>query len=103
MTYFKRRRSYNTKIKGGGRKRSLKKQRNKEGKKKTKRNKEKKKKKKKEERRKKKEMDKKIAPSMDRQIDTYNFPHMLIWQQTKALSVRTIYKNKEADSTLASI
>ena len=101
MTYFKRRRSYNTKIKGGGRKRSLKKQRNKEGKKKTKRNKEKKKKKK--ERRKKKEMDKKIAPSMDRQIDTYNFPHMLIWQQTKALSVRTIYKNKEADSTLASI
>ena len=102
MTYFKRRRSYNTKIKGGGRKRSLKNQRNKEGKKKTKRNKEKKKKKK-EERRKKKEMDKKIAPSMDRQIDTYNFPHMLIWQQTKALSVRTIYKNKEADSTLASI
>ena len=94
MTYFKRRRSYNTKRKWGGRKRSLKKQRNIEGKKKTKRNKEKKKK---------ERNGQKIVPSMDRQIDTYNFPHMLIWQQTKALSVRTIYKNKEADSTLASI
>lgn len=95
MTYFKRRRSYNTKRKWGGRKRSLKKQRNIEGKKKTKRNKEKRKK---EERN-----GQKIVPSTDRQIDTYNFPNMLIWQQTKALSVRTIYKNKEADSTLASI
>lgn len=55
------------------------------GKKKTKRNKEKKKK---------ERNGQKIVPSMDRQIDTYNFPNMLIWQQTKALSVRTIYKTK---------